>query len=62
LDGNVEKLKYLILTKKNDETIGGHVPTVELVVNAELSVAEALRLRSFMSRNQTDDQLKFQLL
>ena len=62
LDGNVEKLKFLILTKKNEETIGGHTPTVELIVNAEISVAEALRLRSFMASNQTDDQLQFQLL
>ena len=62
LDGSVEKLRYLMMTKKKEETIGGHAPTIELIVNAEISVAEALRLRSFMARNQTDKQFRFQLL
>jgi len=62
LDGNVEKLRFLLMRKKKEETIGGHTPTIEFIVNAEISVAEALRLRSFMARNQTDKQFRFQLL
>jgi hypothetical protein len=62
LDGSVEKLRFQMMAKKKEETIGGHAPTIELIVNAEISVAEALRLRSFVARNQTDKQFRFQLL
>jgi len=54
MDGNVEKLKFLLSAKKNESTMGGRAPSVQIVVNAEVSVAEALRLRSFVARNQTD--------
>lgn len=60
-DGNAEKLRFLLAAKKTEETIGGGVPTVEIITNAELSVAEVLRLRSLAVRNQDDDESKFKL-
>jgi hypothetical protein len=60
-DGNAEKLRFLLAAKKNEETIGGDVPTVEIITNADVSVAEVLRLRSFAVRNQDDDEFKFKL-
>jgi len=50
-DGNSEKLKFILEGKKQscgeDET-----PTCQIVVNADIGTAEALRLRSFMAENQ----------
>ena len=54
-DGNVEKLKFILESKRNEATVGGLPPSIEIVVNAEVSVAEVLRLRSFMARNQPLD-------
>lgn len=55
-DGNTEKLKFLLeVARKNEVTLGDEMPNVEIVVNAEVSVAEVLRLRSFMARNQPYD-------
>lgn len=54
-DGNVEKLKFVLDAKRNEQTVGDEIPSVEIVVNAEASVAEAIRLRSFMVRNQPYD-------
>ena len=54
-DGNVEKLKFVLDAKKNEDKVESDTATVEIVVNAEVSVAEALRLRSFMARNQGDE-------
>jgi len=54
-DGNAEKLRFLLAAKRRGETIGGDVPTVEIITNAEVSVAEVLRLRSLAARNQDED-------
>ncbi len=51
-DGNVEKLKFMLAAKTNETSSGQSNPQVEIVVNADISVAEVLRLRSFMARNQ----------
>jgi hypothetical protein len=55
LDGNADKLRFLLLQKQREETIGGEAPTVELVTNAEVSIVEALRLRTLAAKNQHDD-------
>jgi len=54
-DGNAEKLRFLLAAKRRGETIGGDVPTVEIVTNADISVAEVLRLRSLAARNQNEN-------
>ena len=45
-DGNIEKLRFLLAMKKRDSS------SVDIVLNADPGVAEALRLRSFMIRSQ----------
>lgn len=45
-DGNIEKLRFLLAMKKRDSSF------VEVVLNADAGVAEALRLRAFMVRSQ----------
>mmetsp|Transcript_16092 Transcript_16092/g.23533 ORF Transcript_16092/g.23533 Transcript_16092/m.23533 type:complete len:190 (+) Transcript_16092:2-571(+) len=49
-DGNVTKLKFALAEKQNEEILG-RTPSIQIVVNADIAVAEALRLRSLMARN-----------
>jgi hypothetical protein len=53
-DGNAEKLRLLLLRKQqefnsSDRYREGEFPTCQLVVNAEVGVAEALRLRNIVA-------------
>ena len=53
--GNTEKLKWLISSRRMEQSME-ETPIIQLIVNAEFGVAEALRLRSCLVRvNLTSD-------
>ncbi len=56
-DGNAEKLR-IILSRKQKEWVydasEDSVPSCQIVVNAEVGVAEALRIRNVVAENQSD--------
>jgi hypothetical protein len=51
--GNAEKLRWLIASRRTEQSME-EIPSIQLIVNAEIGVAEVLRLRSFMARVQSD--------
>lgn len=53
-DGNAEKLRWMLEARRTQESLEGTPPSVQLIVNAEVGVAEALKLRHFLARSQTD--------
>jgi hypothetical protein len=51
--GNAEKLRWLLASRRTEQSTE-ETAVIQLIVNAEFGVAEALRLRSYLVRVQSD--------